>query len=252
MRPEEMMRAAREVARRQWWLVALTIVAAVAAAALAGGGAKTTYHAQATFIADTTLLNRYKGIPTPDDVVRDVATGAVRKSIATTLGVPAPSVAGLSLSGFGNPQNRLLVSFSSPDRATALSVVDAADEAVLAYVAKRTVVERTNYQTAVDQAGAAIAKLETSLAGGSLDSYQRADLEFKLWQVQQARVQSKDIVDILSSIYQLQAEPTVTVASESSALASRLAGGALAGLFVGLLLAGVREALRRRRDVARP
>jgi len=246
----EMMRAARDVARREWWLVAIVVAGAVAGAALMGGGAKTTYQAQATFLADTTILNRYKGIPSPDDVVRDVGTPAARASIAEGLGLKASDVSALRLSGFGNPQNRLLVSFSSPDRDRALAVVKAADEAVLAYVAKRTVVERSNYQTAVDQADATIATLESSLAAGSLDRWQRADIEFKLWQVRQSRIQSKDIVDILTGVYQVHIEPAVAATSSSSALATRSAAAVLAGLFVGLILAGGREWLLRRRRAA--
>jgi hypothetical protein len=247
----EMMRAARDVARREWWLVAIVVAGAVAGATLMGGGAKTTYQAQATFLADTTILNRYKGIPTPDDVVRDVGTPAVRASIAEALGLKASEVSGLRLSGFGNPQNRLLVSFSSPDRERALAVVRAADEAVLEYVAKRTVVERSNYQTAVDQADATIVTLESSLGGGSLDRWQRADIEFKLWQVRQSRIQSKDIVDILTGVYQVHVEPTATATSSSSALVTRSAAAVLAGLFVGLILAGGREWLLSRRGTAR-
>lgn len=248
----EMMRAARDMARREWWLVLIVIVGAVIGAALMGGGAKTTYQAQSTFLADTTILSRYKGIPTPDDVVRDVGTPAVRASIAATLGLKASDVSSLRLSGFGNPQNRLLVSFSSPDREKALSVVRAADEAVLAYVAKRTVVERTNYQTAVDQADATIVSLESALGAGSLDNWQRSDLQFKLWQVRQSRIQSKDIVDILTGVYQVHIEPAAAATSSSSALATRSAAAVLAGLFVGLILAGGREWLLRRRGTTRP
>jgi hypothetical protein len=251
MQSGEMMRVAKDVVRREWLVVAVTVVAAVAGAVLFGGGVKTTYQAQATFIADTTLLNRYKGIPTPDDVVRDVGTPAVQASVAATAGVRLSDARSLHLSGFGNPQNRLLVTATAPDREAALSIVRAADAAVLDYVARRTVVERTNYQTSVDQADAAAAALEASLKGTSLDPWQRSDVEFKLWQVRQARVLSKDIVDILSTIYQVQGEPTVSPVTKSSALATRAAAGALAGLFVGLVLAGVLEALRRRRYAAR-
>lgn len=252
MQPGEMMRAARDVAKREWWLVAIVVVAALVGASLAGGGAKTSYQAQATFLADTTQVNRYKGVPMPDDVVRDVGTVAVQKSIAATVGVPAADVAGLHLSGFGNPQNRLLVSFSSPDRATALAIVWAADAAVLDYVARRTSVVRTDYQTSVDQADATIATLQKTLSNSTLDAWQRSDIEFDLWQVREGRIESQDVVNVISTVYQLQSQPTLAATSSTSALASRLAAALLAGLFVGLVLAGVREALVRRRETARP
>lgn len=245
-------RVARDVVRREWWLVAIVIAGAVVGAALMGGGAKTTYQAQTTFLADTTILNRYKGIPTPDDVVRDVGTPAARASIAEVLGLKASDVSGLRLSGFGNPQNRLLVSFSSPDRDRALAVVRAADDAVLQYVAKRTVVERVNYQTAVDQADVTIARLESALGEASLVRWQRSDVEFKLWQVRQSRIQSKDIVDILSGVYQVHIEPSAVATSGSSALVTRSAAAVLVGLFLGLVLAGGREWLLRRWGTARP
>ncbi len=251
MQSGEMIRAARAAVRREWWLVVITVVAALAGAALAGGGPKTTYQAQATFVADTTLLNRYKGVPTPDDVVRDVGTASVRASVAASVGVPASAVSGVRLSGFGNPQNRLLVAFGSADRATALAVVRATDAVVLDYVARRTELERTNYQVAVDEADATIGSLRKTLDSSTLDAWQRSDLEFKLWQVQEARIQSKDVVDVISSVYMLQGEPTVAATSSTSALASRLAAALLAGLFAGLLLAGGREALLRRRETAR-
>jgi hypothetical protein len=241
----------RDIARRQWWLVLVTMVAAVAVAALVGAGGKATYQAQATFISDTSLSSRYKGMPIPDDVVRDVGTAQVRASIAASLGISAADVSSLRLSGFGNPQNRLLVSVSSPDRARALAVVGAADAAVLDYVAGRTAVERANFQQAVDDADASIVSVESALASRSLSAYERADLEFKAWQMRQSRIAAKDSVDILSTVYTQQGAPTVSVAPGSSALASRAAAGALAGLFVGLLLAGLREWMRRRRDAAR-
>jgi hypothetical protein len=252
MDPDQLMTRVRGFVGREWWLVLVTVAASVAAAALVGAGVQASYQAQSTFIADTSLSAKYKGIPIPDDVVRDVGTAQVRSAIAASLGISAADVGGLRLSGFGNPQNRLLVAFSSPDRARSVAVVRAADAAVLGYAAMRTAVDRSNYQQAMDDADAAIAKLQASLAAGPLDTWQRADLEFKVWQAQQARVLAKDSVDILSTVYQVQGEPTVSTASKTSALVSRVAAGALAGLFVGLLLAGVREALRRRRDAARP
>jgi hypothetical protein len=218
----------------------------VLAAALVSSGVHASYQAQSTFIADVSLTAKYKGLPIPDDVVRDVGTAQVRSAIAASLGISAADVGNLRFSAFGNPPNRLLVSFTSPDRARSLAVVRAADAAVLDYVASRTLVDRSNYQQAMDDAASAVATLQASLASGRLDDWQRADIEFKVWQAQQGRVLAKDSVDILSTVYEPQGDPTVSTASKTSALLSRVAAGALAGLFVGLLLAGAREALRRR------
>lgn len=248
----ELKRAAVAFVRREWWIVAIALVAALAAAVIVGGAPKTVYQVQATFRADTTLISKYKGVPLPDDVVRDVASSATaRAAIAASAGVPVAQVSGLRMSGFGNPQNRMLVTFSAPSQETALAVVRAADEAVLAYVNGRTSIERDNYAAAVEQADTEIASLQATLGSAKLDSYQRADLGYKLWQVQSARIAAKDVVDILSHIYELQAEPVATASSSSHALESRAAAALLAGLFVGLVIGGFREAWLRRRDAAR-
>jgi hypothetical protein len=246
LRSDEIVRALRDALRREWWLVLVVLAAAVVAALFVGGGAKTSYQAQSTFVADTTLTNRYKGVPTPDDVVRDVGAAASKKAIVQAAGVSAGEASRLQLSGFGNPQNRLLVTFASPDRAAALAVVKAADAAILDYVKQRTTVERSNFQAQVDQSDATIAALEKTLADPSLTAAERAGIDYSLWQVRQARLQSQDVVDVISSVYTAQGEPTAASTSSSSALASRLAAALLAGLFVGIVLAGGREALLRR------
>jgi hypothetical protein len=249
---DEVLTFARSTMRHGWWIVVVAMAAALGAALVVGGAPKANYQVQATFRADTTIISKYKGVPLPDDVVRDVATPAASKAaIAASAGVSASQLGGLQMAGFGNPQNRLSVTFSSPDQATAFAVVRAADGAVVAYVAQRSSIERNNYQTAVDQADAEIASLQATLATGTLDTYQRGDLGYKLWQVKDTRVAAKDVVDILSHIYELQGEPVATISSSTRGLTSRAVAALLAGLFAGLVVAGLREALAVRRETTR-
>lgn len=251
MEREKLATNVRDLVRREWWIVAVVVAVALCAAALAGGTPKTSYQAQATFLADLSISGSYKGIPTPDDVVRDVGTARTRASIAASLGLPASRLSTLQYAGFGNPQNRLLVTFTSPDKAHAAAVIRAADQAVLDYVQSRTDVERLNLEKQIRDADAAEASMAAALDAKSVDAYQRADIQFKIWQVGQSRAVVKNSVDMISTVYHLQSEPSVSTTPATSSLVSRLVMAALAGIVVGLLLAGVRETLRRGRTAPR-
>jgi uncharacterized protein involved in exopolysaccharide biosynthesis len=234
MKIGEMLRILRDAARREWWLVAVVVVAAVAAAALVGGRAQTTYTAQSTFLS--------QGVPLPDDVVRDVGA----KAIAASSSVSVAEAGKVRMSSFGNPLNRLLVTYAGPTREDALVVIQAADQAVLDYVAGRNQILRTSYENSVEVASASMTAIKPLLMNRSLTASERAAIEFELWQIQQTSIQSSGSATVLIRAYQLQGAPSVAATSKSSALVTRMVLGGFAGLIVGLMLAGVREALRRR------
>jgi hypothetical protein len=243
MNESEAVRSALGVVRREWWIVAIAVVAAVAIAALVGSStATTTYTGTANMLIDSPNISRYKGLPLPDDVLRQSNGSAWRERFAKVAGVSPDAIAvGLRVSSAGNPANRLIITYTSVDKAEAQRVATAVAGEITSLAQAGAQVEIQSRQALVklaDDAAAEIGKLEAKQPG---TAWQQADDAFKMWQIQQEGTIAARELAVLKSAYSLDGEPSVATNSGARSMGTNLLGAALVGLVVGLFVAAGRE-----------
>lgn len=228
------------VIRRQWWVVAVCAVVAVAVAFAGAYGKPAKHAATSTVRIDTPAISRTQGIPTPDDLL-GASNADLRARIRVAGHFTSAEMAGLRFAGVGSPTTRIQVVASSSDPASAARLAKVSAEQIIAYVRNSAAIEIGNAQQRVKAAAAAIAAMNKRGASPSV---------FDRWSVEDALITQQGNVTAMSNIYRWDGRVAVATAAKTTGLRSTLAAALLVGLFIGIVLGGVREYLYRRRAEA--
>lgn len=224
-----------DVAIRNWWLVALAAVAGgLVAHFVAGSGSEPIrYTATAPLEVDTVSLSTQARLPKLDTVVAMVQA----PEFADEIDLPD----GVTLRAYttGNPQQSLFISATAADESVAEEVAEAAAEnaieAVHEYMEPTLEAQRAQIETNEQ----ALAALPGPEEGDETASFYR-------WNMEKANVTEKSLLAYLENAYTFPGEVTVTQAVSNRSTTAASAGGALAGLFLGLVLVALRELAARR------
>lgn len=235
--------------RRQWWVVLVCgLIAMAAAFAMTKATARDMVVATAVLHVDDTVIGRTPGALQPDDVLR-ASSVELKGRIREAGGFSANEISGLTFQAPGKPQTRLVILAESDDEAVAkkLAAVAAEQTVLLAQDAAKPSIEREERQ--VDSAKKALAALAAS-GSGPLTPAEKATLAYQSWQVNDKLIESEVGLEAITNMYRFDGEVSSAVKSATDGLRSTLAGALLLGLFVGVVLAGIREYLFRRRTAA--
>lgn len=221
------------IVKRNWWIVALAAVAGGVVAYLVTGAGPERFEATAPIAIDNATVATQPRVPKPDGVIAMVQ----RPEFAEEIDLPEGAT--LRAYATGNPQDRLFVAVIADDEESAERAAKAAGEQAVVAV-------RTSMDEVLSDQRALIAANETALErlgepaeGDELASFLR-------WDIEKDNLNEKSLLEFLENAYSFQGDVTVAPAAATRSAAVSGAGGALAGLFLGLALAAVRELAARR------
>lgn len=226
-----------EIVRREWWLVLVVTVVAVIVAFLASQGTPDVYTGRTSVVVDAYNISRFKGIPTPDELVTE-STGALANDLAAAAGIdPADLKQSLNLSIVGNPPRRLVVMYRADSEQAAKDGAEAIAGALADYSTSRAGVAIRREERVLEAAKASLAEIEKDPEGSA---YERYALTASI-------VDAETTLEILKTIYLYEGEPSVTRQSASTGQRDALVAGLFVGVVLGIVLAVVREAFVRYR-----
>jgi hypothetical protein len=222
--------------KRQWWIVVLTALIAFGIAYASSTTVKPSYTASGVLHVGPAALSHALNAPTPDDMVR--ASSAEIRAAMVADGFTAAEVARVRFAAAGAPQTRISMTAEADDAATAEKLVNAAAKAALGYTAEATKVELARQ---ADQ----IKAIESVLSAGKAQPQMSA---FERWQMESALIDAKSGLETVQNVYTFDGKVNVATTSRLEGIRTTMAVALLFGGFVGLLLAGVREYLWRRKN----
>lgn len=229
------------IVRRGWMIVAIAAVVGAGVAAAATLNTKTTYRGK-TYLAVTPLaVSSYAQMPKADVIISRTATPAFAQKVATQLNVPVSQVTGgIKVFTTGNPQDKLWVQFTSADKSLAEKGATAAAKQTLALAQELgdSLISAQRAQVAVD---------EKTLASLPPASPNDAAAQYYRWNIEKSLAADKGQLAFIESAYSFDAPTAVAASSRRNAILSAAAGGALAGLFLGVVIVAIREWAARRR-----
>jgi capsular polysaccharide biosynthesis protein len=229
--------------RKTWWIVA---IAAIAGAAVAGGLAlrtPVTYKATTSVSVDPIALQSLPRLPKVDTIIGVARSAGTAEKIARDAGLTSAQVAaGLTVTSIGQPQSRIDITFtaSDPDAAkrgaeTAAKVVS--DEAMRLSEPVTSLIKdlvRTDERAAATM---------PQLARDATD-------QFNLWSVDRNALIDRDQLNWVEHTFAESGKVAVAESSRRRGVLTAAAGGGLAGLFLGVVLAFIRELMARRESPA--
>ncbi len=234
--------SAWDVVKRSWVIV---LVATIAGAAVAGGltlaRTSVSYTGASAITVDAIALSSYPRLPKVDVVLGAKNDPKVIAAVAKAAGVSEAEVPGsLRVFGSGNPQNKITVTFVSASRDSAQAGAKAGAVAVAAYGKALGEKQLASQRGLLEADEKALADFEKTAGGDA------ATRESYRWELQRALANDRDQYDWLSNAYTFDGNAAAKQSSRRMALIQAVLAGALAGLFVGVVIAAIREYSRRR------
>lgn len=222
--------------KRQWWIVVLAAVVALVVAFAASSAVKPSHTATGTLRIGPAALSHAFNAPTPDDMVR--ASAAEIHDALEVQGFSADELATVRFAALGAPQTRITLTAEAADAARAKQLVDAAGKQAVVYARAATAVEIARQTRQIEIAKAAIrdgADIVTSYEG---------------WAIQSSLIDAENGLKTVENIYVWDGNTDLVTTSRLQGMQTTLAASLLLGAFVGLILAGVREYLWRRKNAS--
>ena len=226
--------------KRQWWVVVVTALVAVGVAFATSASVKPSYTGTGVLYVGPAALSHALNAPTPDDMVR-ASSAEIRAALVADGQFSAAQLARVRFAALGAPQTRVTITAEADDAVIAEKLVTAAAKAALDYTAEATRVELAR-QT--EQVKAAEAVLNLSRSGGptsALTPYER-------WSLESSLIDATSGLETVKNVYTFNGKVNVASTSRLEGIRTTLSVALLLGGFVGLVLAGVREYLWRRRN----
>lgn len=233
-----------DIARRQWWVVAVVAVVAAGVAFGIGSGETISYQAKASVNVDTVSLASYARLPKPDRVMSLAKSSEFAEKVAVATGQDAGTVkSGLNAFTSGNPQDKVVVTFTGSDSNVAKEIADAAASEVVTAEDELAQPEYDRLQALIDSSERAIKQLNEA----EKDSAPGSTSAGTIWNIERAMRTDQSALDFMKTAYTYDGEPSVSKTAVGSSAAKNVAAGGLLGLFLGVVLAGTRERMRRSR-----
>lgn len=231
------------VLRRQWWLIAAVVIVAAITGYVASLKTADVYMGVATIVIDTAPSARYRRMPLADDLVKEISGARIRSAVAGSLAVDEATVAeSLRAAASGNPLTRIRVTYSAGTKDVADTGARTAALEAIAYVRETTSKEvafREAQIAASEQALVAFDAVAKSQELGPDATYQRWGIETQLLDYQNA-------LDGITGVYTYDGSVASSLSRARGVRNRNALGGAMIGLALGILLAGAREATRKR------
>ena len=238
-----------DVLKRQWWLVAAAVVVALAVGAFSTRDARTTYTGEAVVRINPNVVAK-PGYPVGDAMLAEVRGGAEYRSLAASeTGVPAEELDGIGGYTTGAPQDRLVVTYTSAERAEAAELPAGLAKAAVARARRLSAGEVDRAQKAVQLTEDMLGKTKAapSVAGDYHNEEEAALLqEQTVYNYEMAALNLRSGLDLALSAYTYDGNSIVKVNAAEQVRRDALVGAAFAGLFLGVALAALREFLARR------
>ena len=229
------------IVKRQWWIVAVVVVVALAVGWFTVAESDDIYTSSTIVSVDTAPSSRFRGMPVPDDLVRDV-TGRLREGISEASGVDASVLkSGLRATTSGDPQTRIIISLSASTKAASEAGAIAAAEAVIDVVQSAAAPEVEWRKAQITASEEALAALETTDGGAT--PWEESDTLFKRWTIETQLGDYRTALRSIEGVYSFDGEVSTSMVSGASVKRRNLVGVALVGLVLGLVLAAGREYL---------
>lgn len=230
------------VARRGWWIVLIAVVAGAVVTAAATLGAKTTYTGKTYLAVNPMAISSYAQMPKPDVIISESGSADFISDVADRLDLKPDQVKGaFKVFTTGNPQTKLFVTYTSADRALAEKGADAVAEELVLLKTKLADSLVGTFRDSVAADERALASLPPATDPAS---------RFYRWSMEKALLGDTGQLEFAESAYVYKAPVAVATSSRRTAVLTAAVGGALAGLFLGIVLVAIREYLRYRRTPA--
>jgi uncharacterized protein involved in exopolysaccharide biosynthesis len=232
-----------EILRKTWWIVA---IAAIAGGAIAGGLAlrtPVTYKATTSVSVDPIALQSLPRLPKVDTIVGVARSADTAEKIAQEAGLTSAQVAaGLTVTSIGQPQSRIDITFTASDPDTAKRGAEAAAKVVSSEAMRLSepVTGLIRGLVAADERAAAVMP---QLARDTTDQFNR-------WSIDRNALMDRDQLNWVEHTFAESGKSAVTKSSQKRGVLTAAAGGGLAGLFLGVVLAFIRELMARRESPA--
>lgn len=227
-----------DIVRREWWLVALTVAAAVVVAFIVSSSGEDTYIGRSAVVIDSYNISRFKGIPTPDEIINE-GEDSLAPRLADAAGTTEATIKdAVSLAVVGSPPRRLVVTYRAAEEQAAREGALAVARAISDYSTERAGVEINRQTTIIQSTERALELIGEPTAE---NAYERNALMTQ-------KVDAETNLAILSTIYTAEGEPSVTHESAEADRRDALIAGVFLGLVLGVVLAVAREAFMRYRS----
>lgn len=233
----------RAVLRRQWWLIVAVVVVAAITGYVASLNAVDVHTGVATIAIDTAPSSRYRGMPVADDVVKELSGTTIRSAVAETLSVDVATVTEtLRAAAAGNPLTRINVAYSSDTKDTAEAGARAAALEAIGFV-RRTTKNEVEYREAqIAASKRALLAFEKAAKVQELGP----DATYQRWAIETQILDYENALEGVNGVYTYDGTVASSVRLATDVRSRNALGGAVLGLVLGILLAGIREVVRGR------
>lgn len=231
------------VLRRQWWLIVAVVVVAAITGYVASSKTTDVYTGVATIIIDTAPSSRYRGMPVADDLVKEVSGTKIRTAVADELDVDVATVsANLRAAASGNPLTRINITYTANTEEAALAGASAAALGAIDYVEFTTRLEVEYREAQIAASELALAEIDTAAKTQELSP----EAVYERWSIETQALDYQNALDGVKGVYTYDGAAAASVRRGGDLRNRNALGGAVLGLALGILLAGVREVLYRR------
>ncbi|MDI6901185.1 MAG: hypothetical protein QMC79_05780 [Anaerosomatales bacterium] len=244
----------RAVLRREWWLVLLVVAVATGGAFLITDRAQpeeVVYEARAAIFVDEAALSASPALPSADRVL-NTATGSQflsQSAEEATMTVEALE-SGLDVYSTDPAQTRIIVSFRSPVQAEATSTAAVVAENLVASTEEAAKDEFTRQRRIVALTEQAVERMQSLSRDAIGDEAAEVSAAHALWEMRISLERDRALLTALENAYVYDGDVTVREIRKASRLSNNVIGGFVLGIMIGVLVAGVREALLHRAELA--
>ena len=224
--------------RRQWLIMLVAALVAAAVGYVAVGELPDTHVATSTIKIDSSALRRFTGLTGPDALLDSVRSDEFIEGAAEHVGMSAEVfeeavhiyTAGITVT--------MYVEATAEDRDEAERLAAEVAAFIVEWQEQLSILDLGKQRILVEESLDTLEFLE----GVQMDSgWEESDLEYKLWNVRRDLATNEAILLSMEQVYVVHGTPAVEAVSGVRERQVATLGAALAGLFVGFVVAAVRE-----------
>lgn len=241
MSPEESTRTASGIVGRDWPVVVACILAAVAVAVVANLGATTTYEGRAVISVDAVSVAQNARLPNPDKLIAFARSSTLVGQLSDEFGLSEDAVwEGINAFSLGNPQDRVVITFTSEDEAEAEDVTRAATNATVGHGYELANPFIVLQHQLVDDSISTLEVLEPLVDEAPTQ-------RFPVWNVRRNMYTDLYNLTFAETMFSYNDEVSVAAQTRQSVIGRAAIGGLIVGLALAAILVALREAWVRKR-----
>ena len=241
MSPDESHRTASGVFRRNWLVIAACVLAAVAVAVVASLGATTTYEGRAVINVDAVSVAQNVRLPNPDKLIAFVRSSTLVGQLSEEFGLGEDEVLdGINAFSLGNPQDRVVITFTSEQESEAEDVTRAAATATVDYGYELADQFISLQRQLVDDSTSTLEVLEPLVD-------ETPAQRFTVWNVRRMLFTDLYNLTFAETMFSYDDGVSVTTQTRQSVIGRAAIGGLIVGLALAVVLVAIREVWIRKR-----